>query len=573
MKNIKKYKLLCLGAFTSVLSLTSCEDSLDTLPSDRTDASVILSDPKLVENLLFKTYNSTETWGYNNSIWWSRRYNLENGSFEAKFNFRDLDRLRLRAGWTPTNIGDFRLKWENYWTYIREANDFIEKVNESPAMQEDPDGVAALVAEMRFLRANTYFKLINLWGGVPIIQQALGLDDNYDLVRNSYEECVDFIVSELDQAIVVLPETRPDDEFGRATKLAAMAVKSRVLLYAASNLHDSSTIPNGPLYDYTKPTKWQDAANAAKDIIDAVGDRDLISVSNAQEYHNLFLSVNQDLLFGRAFGGTVYGFGTDVNSLPDQTQSPSGYGGWALSSPTHNFALEFNMADGSTTDAPATTYDPTNPNENREIRYYANLNFNGAIFRGRPVDYALSDDPDTHPHGLDSPEGLGNVLHSSKTGYNMKKFLNENVGLTDPTPGRPYILYRLAEVYLNYAEAQYHLGNEPLARTYVNKVATRALLPEITSSGSTLLEAIKRERRVELCFEGHNFFDERRWMNTENLGFDIKGLKWKKDASGNVSHEEYTVVTRPWFERHYYLPIPQEEMNKIPSFEQNFGYE
>ncbi|MDO6737004.1 RagB/SusD family nutrient uptake outer membrane protein [Wenyingzhuangia sp. 2_MG-2023] len=570
MKNIKKYKHICLGILVSTLSLTSCEDSLDTLPTNRTDATVILSDPALVENLLFKTYNSTETWGYNNSIWWSRRYNLESGSYEAKFNFKDQDRLRLRAGWTPTNVGDFRLKWENYWSYIREANDFIEKVESSEAMSQDPSGVAILVAEMRFLRANIYFKLINLWGGVPIIEKAGGLDDSYDLARNSYEECVDFIVSELDQVIAVLPETRPSDEFGRATSLSAMAVKSRLLLYAASNLHDSSTVPNGPLYDYTKASKWEDAADAAKDIIDAVADRDLISVADAKEYQNLFLSVNQDILFGRAFGSTVYGFGVDVNSLPDQTQSPSGYGGWALSSPTHNFALEFNMEDG--TDTSTGTYDPLNPNDNREMRYYANILYNGAQFRGRDVQYFLSDDPATNPHGLDSPEGLGNVLHSSKTGYNIRKFQNESVGLTETTPGRPYILYRLAEVYLNYAEASYHLSDEINARKYVNKVASRALLPEITVSGVDLLEAIKRERRIELCFEGHNFYDERRWMNTANLGFDIKGLKWKKDVLGNVTNEEYTVINRPWFERHYYLPIPQEEINKLPLFKQNTGY-
>lgn len=571
MKIINKYKSVCLGLLISAFSFTSCEDSLDTLPTNTTEASVVLSDPNLVELLLFNTYNSTETWGYNNRIWWSRRYNLEVASYEAKFNFRDLDRMRIRAGWTPNNIGDFRLKWETYWTYIREANDFLDKVANSEAMTNDPDAVKVLVAEMKFLRANLYTKLVNLWGGVPIIETPLGPKDNFDIPRNTYEECVDFIVAELDAAIADLPESRPDDEFGRATKLSAMAVKSRILLYAASSLHDAGTAPSGVLYDYTKATKWQDAADAAKDIIDAVGDRDLISVANVQAYRDLFLSANQDILFARPFGGDLFGFGLDVNSLPDQTQSPNGYGGWALSSPTHNFALQFNMADGTNTTTG--TYDATNPNDSREMRYYANLNFNGAEFRGRAVDYALSDDTNAQPHGLDSSEGGGNKLHSSKTGYNIRKFHNENGGLTETTAGRPYILYRLAEVYLNYAEAQYHLGNIADAQKYVSKVSTRALQPAITSTGTDLLEAIKRERRVELCFEGHNFFDERRWMNTAHLGFDIKGLKWTKDAAGVASNEEYTVITRPWFDKMYYLPIPLDDMNKIPSFVQNAGYE
>ena len=140
------------------------------------------------------------------------------------------------------------------------------------------------------------------------------------------------------------------------------------------------------------------------------------------------------------------------------------------------------------------------------------------------------------------------------------------------SPNRPYILYRLAEIYLNYAEAMYHVGNEGEAREYVNKVSRRALQPDITASGEELLEAIKRERRVELAFEGHNFFDERRWMEEDHLGFDIRGLKWTKNSNCELVFEEYTVLNRPYFEKHYYLPIPLTEVEKAPSLEQNFGY-
>ncbi|MEP0304350.1 MAG: RagB/SusD family nutrient uptake outer membrane protein, partial [Maribacter dokdonensis] len=258
------------------------------------------------------------------------------------------------------------------------------------------------------------------------------------------------------------------------------------------------------------------------------------------------------------------------NSLWNQTQAPSGYGGWALSSPTLNYVLQYNMADGTTTSDGA--YDPMNPNENREMRYYANLNFNGANYRGRDVQYYLSEDVNVFPHGLDSPEGLGNVLHSSKTGYNIRKFQDESVGLTETSADRPFILYGLAEVYLNLAEASYHAGNEIDARKYVNKVSTRALQPEITASGTELLDAIRRERRVELAFEGHSFFDERRWMIPEHLGFDVKGLRWTKKVDGSVEPEEYTVIERPWFDRQYYLPIPLSEIEKAPALIQNAGY-
>lgn len=568
---MKKITTVYITAICIFLTLVGCSDVLDTEASDAFGEDLIYNDPEQVERLLFPVYNSTESWGFNKQQWWSRRFNIEGASYEARFNFNDLDLFRLQAGWNPNNVGVFTEKWANYFDYVRLANEFLDKIDDSQAMQVDPDRVSILKGEMKFLRANIYAKLISYYGGVPIMEHALGLNDEFNIPRNSYEECVNFIVKELDEAVELLPLNRPDAEFGRATKLAAMAVKSRTLLYAASELHDPSTSPSGPFYDYSKGSKWQDAANAAKDIIDIVGARDLISVTDAEDYQKLFLAPNNDILFARPYGSVYYDFGTDVNSLPDQTQSPSGYGGWALSSPSHNFALLFRMNDGSTTDD--ALFDPANPNANRELRYYADLNYNGAEFRGREVEYFLSEDTNAYPHGLDSPEGLGNTLHSSKTGYNIRKFQDEGLTqLTDISSQRPYILYRLAEVYLNYAEAQFHLGNENESRTFLNKIIQRAHLPNSNASGDDLLEDIKRERRIELAFEGHNFFDERRWMNEEHLGFELKGLSWKKSSDGTVTFTEKVVENRVWDDKQYYLPIPATEVEKAPALEQNAGY-
>ena len=569
---MKKIILAYLFIAFALFATTSCEDVLNTEAKDAFAEDLIYSDPAQVERLVFTAYNSTESWGMNRFQWWSRRFGTEGASFEAKFNFNDLDLFVMRGGLTPSSMGVWREKWKNYFDYVRLTNEFLDRIDDSKAMEVNPDKVNILKAEMKFLRANIYAKLINHWGGVPIMEHALTLNDDFNLTRNSYEECVVFIVKELDEAAAVLPDTRPSSEFGRATKLSALAVKSRILLYAASKLHDPAFAPsNDPLYVYTKTSKWQDASNAAKAVIDLVGARDLIPVANALEYQKLFLTQNKDILFARPFGSQYYDFGTDANSLWDQTMSPSGYGGWALSSPTYNFTQQFNMADGTRTDGAG--FNPLKPNDNREMRYYADLLYNGAQFRGRDVQYYLSADVTKYPHGLDSPQGLGNQLHSSKTGYNIRKFQDESVAVTGGiSPNRPYILYRLAEIYLNYAEAEYNLGHEDIARQFVNKVSKRALQPDITASGAELLEAIKRERRVELCFEGHNFFDERRWMEQGHLGFDIRGLKWTKAEDGSLSFTEYTVVKRPYFAKHYYLPIPSSEVEKAPAMAQNFGY-
>ncbi|MGA9639242.1 RagB/SusD family nutrient uptake outer membrane protein [Flavobacterium sp.] len=569
MKNIK---LLYFYAATALFFVTGCSDVLDTEASNAFGEDVVYSDAKQVEKLLFNVYNSTESWAVNRNDWWGIRFNIENASFESKFNFKDLDLFREQAGWTSANVGVLGNKWNNYFHYIRLSNEFLDRIDKSEAMQKDPTKVNVYKAEMRFLRANCYSKLIKFFGGVPIMEHALGLNDDFKIKRNSYEECVNFIVKELDDVVPLLPSTRPDSEFGRVTSVAALAVKSRTLLYAASKLHDPAFAPkNDPLYIYTKATKWQDAADAAKAIVDIVGSRDLIAVANASEYQKLYLSPNADIIFARPYSSQYYEFGTDANSLWDLTQAPSGYGGWALSSPTHNFALQFNMADGTTTNGG--TFDPNKPNDNREMRYYADLLFNGAQYRGRDVQYFLSDDPNSYPHGLDSPKGLGNTDHSSKTGYNIRKFQDESVAVAGGiSPKRPFVLYGLAEVYLNYAEALYHLNDEVNARLYLNKISKRALQPDITATGTALLEAIKRERRVELCFEGHSFFDERRWMDESHLGFPIKGLTWKKDSSGNLSFTEVTVITRPWDVKQYYLPIPLLEVQKEPALIPNFGY-
>ena len=574
---MKKFRIIYLFLALGFISLNSCESVLETKALDAFGEDLVFSDPDQIERLVFSAYNSTDGWGLNKTIWWARRFNVEVGSFEAKFNFRDLDRLRLRGnGWNSLNMGDFGNKWRDYYLFIREINDFLDKVDASEAMAINPGRVKVMKAEMQFLRADLYAKLIKMHGGVPILDKALGLKDDFNIARNSYEECVKFIVKDLEEAAAVLPLTRPAAEFGRATKLAALASKSRVLLYAASKLHDPAFLPqttNVTLYSYPVATKWKDAADAAKEVIDLVGGRDLIATPDAKAYQNLFLSANQDILFARPYG-EFYDFGTDVNSLPNQTQAPSGYGGWALSSPSHNFALEFNMADGTTTSG--ATYNAALPNANREMRYYADLNYQGASFRGREVDYSLAADA-LSVDGFDSSNGskvggAGNDLHSSKTGYNIRKFQDESVGLTDLSAGRPYILYRLEEVYLNYAEAQAELGNDTEAKVYLNKIATRALQPVITFTGAALKTAIKRERRIELAFEGHNFYDERRWMNPGNLGFDIKGLKWSKTAGNVVTNSVYTVITRPWFDKHYYLPIPEQEIQKAPALFQNDGY-
>ncbi|MEP1343804.1 MAG: RagB/SusD family nutrient uptake outer membrane protein, partial [Ekhidna sp.] len=403
-KSIKRYSALVLTII--LFGLGACEDSLEIDVRDSFASDLVLSTPEQVELLLLTTYNSTESFGAG-SQFWARYMNVEIASFEARMNFnattQALDQFAVLRGWTSANVGQLGQKWQDLWTYVRQANVFLELVEGSEAQLNNPEEIEALKAEMRFLRANQYSKLLKFFGGVPLLTSAATLDDDFNIPRNSYQDVVDFIVSEIDAIAPLLPLARDSGEFGRATRLSALALKSRTLLYAASDLHDPSLAPqssNLELYTYDKPNKWQDAAAAAKAVIDLVGDRDLISTPNAKAYQELFLSANEDILFARPFGGSVFGFGTDVTTQPDNAQSPRGFDGWSLSTPLHNYTLVYNMEDGSTTDSPS--YDAANPYENREMRFYANINYQGANFRGRPIDYAISVDNTVVPDGLDS---------------------------------------------------------------------------------------------------------------------------------------------------------------------------
>ena len=140
--------------------------------------------------------------------------------------------------------------------------------------------------------------------------------------------------------------------------------------------------------------------------------------------------------------------------------------------------------------------------------------------------------------------------------------MNESVPVGDPTV-TPWIFFRLTEFYLNYAEAQYHLGNEEQARTYVNYIRDRVDMPAITESGAALLERIQHERQIELAYEGHRFYDVRRWkIAPEVESLPLIGTRVEKTETGEFIYTRFTIMERGWSDNYYYLPIPQSEILK-----------
>lgn len=455
--------------------------------------------------------------------------------------------------------------WQQMYTPIRKINMFFEKIDQ---LEGDQVKINQMKGEMKFLRAWAYARLINFYGGVPLLTETFSLDDEFERNRDSYQDIVEFIVKELDEAIGLVPETVNDNDWGRVTKGACRALKARQLLYASSELHDAGTEPNGPLFDYNKNNKWQEASDAAKAVLDMT-QYSLQEINTVQDYQNIFINKNFEIIYGRSEHPEYGSVGTRVD-----INSPNGLGGNSCNCLTLNLVNDFEMANGKKIWEENSGYDPSVEHiyDNRDLRFYASVVYNGSTFRGQEVEFWL-------PGGLssmDGPEGW----NYTKTGHTLRKFLDESIDSKAQLGTQPIIYFRLAEFYLNYAEAQYHLGNEPVAREYLNIIRKRVNMPEKKSSGQELLNDIRHERRIELCFEnGHRFFDVRRWMiadSTENK--NVLGREFKYvDASGNLDingeliYNDIVVQTRAFHQRNYYLPIPRPEIEKS-GMQQNPGY-
>jgi starch-binding outer membrane protein, SusD/RagB family len=479
------------------------------------------------------------------------------------------------------NSGDFWGGYIDYWSqgykYIREANIFLQKMAAPNSITFN--NKAQLVAETHFLRAFMYFNLIERYGGVPIVQTVYNLGDSAAFARNTFDECVAFIKKDLDSAKTGLPANYPstDASFGRATQDACLALWSRVSLYAAS-----------PLYNTTNDqSKWQIASDAADSLLNR-------GYSLAPDYGKLFSApsgtAQNEYIFTREFT-TANGTQFPMHNLGRRYGA---YGGWwASNGPSQNLVDDYDMATtgeppftytgaqpGATTAAtqvpnPASGYDPNHPYWNRDPRFDATVSHDSSIYHGDLVEEWVSSDGaswglDSYKQSSDNPVG----------GYILKKFMPDaSVPLnwqTTYTEAWPF--FRLAEIYLNYAEARFNLGDEANCQKYINLVRARVGMPPlpVATTGDVLRARLYNERRIELAFEGHRFFDERRWLIAGDIeNRPIRGMNIIKNLATGVT--TYTPVVRlqkiPYQQFLNLLPIERSEIKRNPKIVQNPGYQ
>ena len=368
------------------------------------------------------------------------------------------------------------------------------------------------------------------------------------------KDVVDFITKECDEAandLELTPWRNVNDALGHATKGAALALKSRTLLYAASPLY----VAFGDINEANKPSDaalWKVAADAAKAVID------LNQYQLADNYGDLFKNdfKNKEYIFVRRY---------TANTNLERSNFPVSFGGEGGTCPSQNLVDDYEMLDGTPFDwnRPARAAQPF---VNRDKRLEATILTNMASFKNKKVE--------TFPGGADASP----IPNATKTGYYLRKFLNEDVNIQTggSSSGHVVPLFRLAEIYLNYAEAlnEYDPTNPDIA-VYLNKIRNRASLPNVPSglSQEQMRKVIQHERRIELAFEEHRFWDVRRWkIASSTLGAPVKGIQIARKPTGGFTYQPVEVEQRVFQPKMYWYPIPQSELLKLTKWEQNNGW-
>lgn len=458
--------------------------------------------------------------------------------------------------------------WANYYHGIRTASTFINNIGVVPLKEKLPNGVSLVdvwKSEARFIRALHYFELVKRYGGIPLVGDGVrNLGENMELPRNTFEECVNYIVSECDaikDSLRFYPIDKPEINGHVVTKEAAMALKARVLLYAASPLFNGGNIdPANPLTGYTQfsADRWRLAADAAKDFID--NNTYLALEPNFKEVFTK--ENNSEVIFFRSGG---------ENTNIEKNNGPVGFSGnnesFGRTSPTQNLVDAFPMINGKPITDPS--YNPNDPYANRDPRLNSTVLHNGSMWLNTTIE--------TFEGGKQKP---GGTIQQTKTGYYLRKFMGDFESSSDyaSTP-HDWVMFRYAEILLNYAEAENEFAG-PSEDVYqvLKDIRQRAGILSGDDNmyglpfGMTQQEMrkmIQNERRIELAFEEHRFWDIRRWKLAEEIfSAPIHGQVILKSGS-SLNYNKVPLLEINFEEKRYLYPIVFSEVIKNSNMAQN----
>jgi hypothetical protein len=625
MNNLKKilgYLMVCI--MLGILP-TSCEieDPLDQDPVSSFNEQIIFKDINLTKAFLGHCYMYGGGLNY---------YYLLSSATDELFDVYASGLLPFTQGtMTPSYLGYWAnafswLRWDNVYTNIKDVNILLAKIDDVPTESSLEEELKNRIkAEAYFIRAFNYTNLLRSHGGVILIDKPFEFSEDFlTYNRSSLQETRDFILSDIENAINGLTE-KGNVEQGRATKGAAAALKVRLLTFCASKLVNGGYEPNNPLVSFqegSQEDRWKAVRDAAKEIIDGTyGDYCLAGTTQdppesmteemicdyARNYQNIFLQKgewNDEIIWGVQFNKEQ-----GITILTNLYNGPNGYMCWGHNQPLESFVRSFEMADGTEfiwdkydigndlvreASASELENDPLqNPYNGREPRFYASVFYHGAPWKKRPTGFedmpdtiqigyfveagADFTDLDARTPGLDSRESTIYPWCGTRTGYNLKKFMDPEVeGIFRKNQEATWTEFRYAEILLDYAEACIELGELQQGLDALNKVRNRAGLPDrVVTSQAEARDFVRHERKIEFFAEGTRWFDIRRWMIADEVIHDVHNINVYEWEDGKMRFEwNMSLIqgSRTWEDKCYWLPISYDEIQRAPQLTQNPGY-
>ena len=586
---MKKRYLTILSVMAAVTMVSCQDDFLDKQPLDKLSEEAVFNSAALCESYVNALYNvlpdpfqegnvgTISDEGFFRYGGSSTRYIADGSMTPSNVMYEEEGGQAHNTRTTTLNI------WNRAYEWIYRMNYLLNYINENGTEMDD-ESRDRLVGEVYFLRAWAYYNLIQRYAGVPIITKTYGLDDEYNAKRDNFDDCVDFILKDLESAEKLLPG-KENCVLGRINKDIVLALRCRVTMLAASPLFNDPENPTGSIFrgQYDFNGKWERAYKAAKAIVDRADVDGAYSLDDT--YDGFWKDVNSpELIWAKYF---ISNADPDVNSTKKAQlyYSVVYFNGWTSFNPTQAMMLDYEMTNGKKIFEPDSGYDPDHPFENRDPRFYYSCaapfskycnTDNEGYHENELLLYLLYENTtiDDFAAGKTEPAWTSrgtHLWHATNTmGLELNKWYIPEKPITESEVGSVlYPWFRLGEMYLNLAECAYMLGYEDECRTYINKVRQRAdvMMPEVTETGEALWDRVVNERRIELAFEFIRYFDLRRWKTAEfyeNIPF--AGMRTMILKNGAQADTVYRVV-RPYDESRnntcYYWTNSKERQDYI----------
>lgn len=563
---MKLYKPLYFTLGAALLFASCKKDFLEITPTSVISTSSVETDSAVYEAFVLNRYVSPklqdkEGEGSGPGFGRGFEYSLMSSNTDESIYTNDDGTWAMQRGQiSPDNLGSTASFWSRSYRSIRECNYALQVL---ATIQMSAGHKKLIEGELKFIRAFRYQDVIRNYGravliGDKVTQLNDNLQDDALFKRATLKESLDYAIAQLDQAAALLPvDNTTNWQLGRATKGAALALKSRLTLYAASPLYNAGT--------------WASAVTAAQAVI-SLNKYGIYTGG----YNKMFLqNETNEMIFERLYTTNARHVCLEI------ANGPNGYNAWGGNTPMQNLVDDYQTTSGKAITETGSGYDPSKPYENRDPRFGYTVIYDGASYRGRNMEAFV-------PGGKDSKDGNSN-WNTSKTGYYLKKFMNDAFPIDNPwdVAGlQPWIYMRYSEILLNFAEAANEAygpdavpgGSSMSARDAVNMVRARpdVNMPVLASglSQAQMRDAIRYERRVELAFEEHRYYDVRRWKIAnivENKA--ANGIIITKDGSSLSYATKVALDGKTFQDKQYWLPIPRAEiLSSNGKLEQNPGY-